>query len=51
MKPIAGQANGWLAAGQSVVLDEVVDQRPLPAGLVKAPLIWRRQWLPSTPRW
>ena len=30
VKPIAGQANGWLAAGQSVVLDEVVDHGPFP---------------------
>ncbi len=50
VKPIAGQANGWLAAGQSVVLDEVVDHGPFPLASLK-PLIWRRQWLPSTPRW
>lgn len=30
VKPIAGQANSWLAAGQSVVLDEVVDHGPFP---------------------
>ncbi len=35
VKPIAGQANSWLATGQSVVLDEVVDQWTLPAGLIK----------------
>ena len=50
VKPIAGQANGWLAAGQSVVLDEVVDHGPFPLASLKV-LIWRRQWRPSTPRW
>ncbi len=36
VKPIAGQANGWLAAGQSVVLDEVVDHGPFPLASLKA---------------
>ena len=35
VKPIAGQANGWLAAGQSVVLDEVVDHGPFPLASLK----------------
>ncbi len=35
VKPIAGQANSWLAAGQSVVLDEVVDHGPFPLASLK----------------
>ncbi|MDU2480791.1 MAG: YdgA family protein [Klebsiella sp.] len=35
VKPIAGQANSWLATGQSVVLDEVVDHGPFPLASLK----------------
>jgi uncharacterized protein YdgA (DUF945 family) len=30
VKPVAGKENSWLAAGQSLVFDEVVDHGPFP---------------------
>ena len=35
VKPVAGSENGWLKAGQSVVLNEVVDHGPFPLAQLK----------------
>lgn len=36
LKPIAGKAPRWLAAGQSLVFDEVVDHGPFPLASLKS---------------
>ncbi|TCW10019.1 uncharacterized protein YdgA (DUF945 family) [Raoultella sp. BIGb0138] len=36
VKPVAGKENSWLAAGQSLVLDEVVDHGPFPLAALKS---------------
>ncbi|WP_434640799.1 YdgA family protein [Klebsiella sp. I138] len=36
VKPIAGKENSWLAAGQTLVFDEVVDHGPFPAAALKS---------------
>jgi uncharacterized protein YdgA (DUF945 family) len=50
VKPVAGKENSWLAAGQSLVFDEVVDHGPFPLASLKS-LILPRRWRPSKPRW
>ena len=36
VKPIAGQENAWLKAGQTIVLDETVDHGPFPLTQLKS---------------
>jgi hypothetical protein len=36
VKPVAGKENSWLAAGQSLVFDEVVDHGPFPLASLKS---------------
>jgi hypothetical protein len=50
VKPVAGKENSWLAAGQSLVFDEVVDHGPFPLAALKSFSLPRR-WRPSEPRW